>query len=320
MMHRNEYTRRPATYPPLEVLIWFWNKVVLPALRYVINSTSREPFYEFSVEEYIRKRAGKTSSKDDSLYSGYSKQVDPHTFFQLQKRMRAILDSYDDSQQMDRFKSFFLVVECKGFKLNVISNNGNTVMKNLHHTVPQMDWDYVLDRTNGEVHMDVGFTYHPQRSSVHEEDKDKAGITGLWRMGFLEESFAKAGFTAGKAHHLNTLATFGALQAEMTLERSRRTHILHRSAYNLVYEAVRKKDNSPWFCSDGDAYNLNETFVTACEEKSKQYSNRGSRSYGVRDEYRVSGEAAIWILASGEEVVSEFTWYLAAANLTMFSA
>ncbi|KAF8909045.1 hypothetical protein CPB84DRAFT_1744121 [Gymnopilus junonius] len=116
-----------------------------------------------------------------------------------------------------------------------------------------------------------------------------SGITGLWRMDYLEESFAKSGFKAGNAHHLNTLPAFGALQ----------THILHQSAYNLVYEAVRKKDNSPWFCGDGDAYNLNETFLSACEEKLKQYSNRGSRSYGVRDEYRLdhfnSSEGVLWI-------------------------
>jgi hypothetical protein len=207
---------------------------------------------------------------------------------------------------MDRFKSFFFVVECKGFKLNVISNRGNTVMKSLQHNVPQMAWDYVLDRRNGEVHMDVGFTYHPQRATEKEDDKDKSGVTGLWRMGYLEESFSKGGYKAGTTHHINTLAGFGALQAEMTLERSRRVHIMHRSAYNLIYEAVRKKDNDPWFCGDADAYNLTKTFLSACEEKSNQYSNRGSRSYGVRDEYRVSGQAAINILGSSEDVVSPF--------------
>ncbi|KAF8188748.1 hypothetical protein BJ912DRAFT_814135, partial [Pholiota molesta] len=257
-----------------------------------------------TVEEYIRKRAGKKAGKNDSLYSGFSKQVDPNTFDALQKKMRDILDSFDDTQKMDRFKSFFFVVECKGFKLNVISHNGPSVMNNLKHNVPQMDWDYVLDRRNGEVHMDVGFTYQPQRRKM--DDSTTSGLTGLWRMDYLEESFAKAGFKAGNAHHLNTLPCFGALQAEMTVERSRRTHILHRSAYNLVYEAVRKKDNLPWFCGDGDAYNLNEAFLTACEEKHKQYSNRGERSYGVRDEYRVSGMAAIEILESAQDVLERF--------------
>ena len=302
MIHRQEYTGRRATYLPLEILVWFWNRVVLPALRFVIDSTSREPFYEFSVNEYSRKRAGKKAAGDDSLYSGFSKQVDPITFLRLQHKMRDILEEASNVQQMDRFKSFFFVVECKGFKLNVISNKGETVMKSLKHNVPQMDWGYVLDRTNGEVHMDVGFTYHPQRAKV--EDKDKSGVTGLWRMGYLEESFAKGGYKAGTAHPINTLAGFGALQAEMTRERSQRVHITHRSAYNVVYEAVRKKDNEPWFCGDADAYNLGETFLSACDEKSKQYSNRGSRSYGVRDEYRVSGQAAIDILGSSEDVVS----------------
>jgi hypothetical protein len=307
MMHRQEYTGRQATYLPLEILVWFWNMVVLPALRSVIDSTSREPFYEFSVKEYTRKRAGKKASGEDSLYSGFSKQVDPITFARLQHKMREILDESSNTQQMDRFKSFFFVVECKGFKLNVISNKGENVMTHLKHNVPQMDWDYVLDRRNGEVHMDVGFTYHPQRAKVEKGmEKEKSGVTGLWRMGYLEESFSKGGYKAGTAHHINTLAGYGALQAEMTRERSQRVHITHRSAYNVIYEAVRKKDNDPWFCGDGDAYNLTETFLSACEEKYKQYSNRGSRSYGVRDEYRVSGQAAIDILRSSEDVVSPF--------------
>ncbi|KAF8147280.1 hypothetical protein BJ912DRAFT_1072203 [Pholiota molesta] len=165
--------------------------------------------------------------------------------------MRDILDSFDDTQKMDRFKSFFFVVECKGFKLNVISHNGPSVMNNLKHNVPQMDWDYVS-------------TAETRRKM---DDSTTSGLTGLWRMDYLEESFAKAGFKAGNAHHLNTLPCFGALQAEMTVERSRRTHILHGSAYNLVYGGCRKKDNLPWFCGDGDAYNLNEAFLTACEEK-----------------------------------------------------
>jgi len=178
------------------------------------------------------------------------------------------------------------------------------VMKSLKHNVPQMAWDYVLDRRNGEVHLDVGFTYHPRRAKEEEEDdKDKSGVTGLWRMGYLEESFSKGGYKAGTAHHINTLAGFGALQAEMTRERSQRVHIMLRSAYNLSYEPVRKKDNDPWFCGDADAYNLTETFFSACEEKSKQYSNRGSRSYGVRDEYRVSGQAAVDILGSSDDVI-----------------
>ncbi|KAF8148096.1 hypothetical protein BJ912DRAFT_938529, partial [Pholiota molesta] len=292
MIHRNEYTGRRQTDLPMEVLIWFWNNVVLPALHTVVNLTSRDPFYEYTVEEYIRKRAGKKAGKNDSLYSGFSKQVDPNTFDALQKKMRDILDSFDDTQKMDRFKSFFFVVECKGFKLNVISHNGPSVMNNLKHNVPQMDWDYVLDRRNGEVHMDVGFTYQPQRRKM--DDSTTSGLTGLWRMDYLEESFAKAGFKAGNAHHLNTLPCFGALQAEMTVERSRRTHILHRSAYNLVYEAVRKKDNLPWFCGDGDAYNLNEAFLTACEEKHKQYSNREIHIIFKLERFNTS-EGVLWI-------------------------
>ena len=121
----------------------------------------------------------------------------------------------------------------------------------------------------------------------------------------MEESFAKGGgYKTGTAHPINTLAGFSALQAEMTCERSQRVHITHHSAYNVIYKMVRKKDNEPWFCGDADAYNLGETFLSACNEKFKQYSNHRSRSYGVKDKYKVSRQAAIDILGFSEEVVS----------------
>ena len=139
MIHRQKYTERQATYLPLEILVWFWNMVVLSALQFVIDSTSRELFYEFSVNEYTRKWAGKKVAGDNSLYSGFSKQVDPITFVRLQHKMRDILEEASNTHQINHFKSFFFVIECKRFKLNVISNKGEMVMKSLKHNVPQMD-------------------------------------------------------------------------------------------------------------------------------------------------------------------------------------
>lgn len=302
MMHSNEYTKRKMTMIPLEVLLLFWDKVVLNALQDVVGHTVLSPFYEYSIEDYLRKQAGRTGKSDRSFYLGHSKQIEPSMFFSLQERMKEILADHSDQQLMNRFKSFFFVFECKGFKLNVISTDGKNVLETLKHSVPQMAWDYVLDRGNGEAHFDIAFTYQPKVKE--ESENETSGITGLWRLDYLEESFGKGGYRSGTSHPLNTLRGYGAIQAEMTLERSRRTHVGFRSSYNTVYEVTRKKDNDPWFCGDGDAYHLNETFMKACEEKKKQYEGRGSRSYGVRDEYRVSGVAAVEILNNSDKVVS----------------
>jgi hypothetical protein len=301
MMHRHEYTGRRATIIPIAVLLLFWDRVVLKALQDVVHQTMVEPFYEFSVDEYLRKSSGKRGSKD-SLYSGHCKQIDPNTFLSLQTRMMEIISDHDDTGLMDRFKSFFFVFECKGFKLNVISRDGGSVLDMLKLTVPQMSWDYALKRKNGEMYLDIAFTHQPIRKFKNHDD-NKSGVLGLWKLDYLENSFGKGGYRAGTTHNINTLSRFGAIQAEMTLERSRRTHVGFRSSYNLLYEAVRKKDNDPWFCGDGDAYNLNEDFIKACDEKKKQYSRRGGRSYGVRDEYRVSGVAAKEILSNSKDVV-----------------
>ena len=78
------------------------------------------------------------------------------------RRYKSSCVYYGHSKHVDAKTVFFFVVEFKGFKLNVISDKGDMVMRHLKHKVPQMDWDFVLKRDNGgALHMNVGFTYHP---------------------------------------------------------------------------------------------------------------------------------------------------------------
>lgn len=301
MIHQHEYTKRHMALIPLEVQALFWDKVLLPALHHVVQSTSTEPFYEFTIEKNIRKGPGR-KKPTANLYHGISRIIPPQYFTLIQEKMKDILKLTLDSSLSDRFISFFFIVECNGFKLNVISHNGARAMPELERLLPGLDFEYMLNRENGELHVDVGFCYQPKLTS--DAPSGKKGVVGLWRLDALEESFSAGGYLSGKVHHVNTLSRYGGIQAEMSLERSRRTHVAFRSSYNLQYEAVRKKDNDPFLCGDGDAYEYNLAFQTACKERVKQYGDRGDRNYGVRDEYRVSGKAAVWLLNHAEEVVS----------------
>ncbi|KAF9230496.1 hypothetical protein BU15DRAFT_83560 [Melanogaster broomeanus] len=92
----------------------------------------------------------------------------------------------------------------------------------------------------------------------------------------------------------------------MSQERTRQTHICFRSAYNLAYEVVRPNDNSPTFVLDSDAYACNPQYMQECNFAIEMYEGKAKeRSYGVRDEYRLSGFAAIEVLDNLEALVCE---------------
>jgi hypothetical protein len=220
--------------------------------------------------------------------------------------IKQLLETHPNQELAGRFKSFFFVFECKGFKLSAIDTDGEKVKQLLKSGLPQMDWNYAFDRNNGELYLDVGFTYSPSRlqNGNHNSDNtDQSGVTGIWRLDYLEESFGKGGFKAGTVHHINTLDRYGAIQAEMGAERSRRAHVTYRCSYNVQYEAVRKRDNNPWFCEDSDAYKLSQTFLAACKGRKDQYEGRDNRTYSPRDEHRASGQAAMSLLDSKNEIV-----------------
>ena len=91
----------------------------------------------------------------------------------------------------------------------------------------------------------------------------------------------------------------------MEAERMRRTHIIFRSAYNLLYEPTRRHDNQPFFAEDGDAYLLSARWVQACQVREKMYGGPvQGRCYGVRDEYRVTGLAVKTVLREAKDLVS----------------
>ncbi|KAI5985909.1 hypothetical protein F5J12DRAFT_728958, partial [Pisolithus orientalis] len=203
---------------------------------------------------------------------------------QIQKSMEAIIR--EDPSRFANYGSFFFVLECKGIKLwtkTTLSGAVQTPVQALLHGLPALDWSHMVDRANGELLVDLGISIHP---TCDEK------LVGLWRLDALEASFGAGGYLRGNAHHTCMLGRYGGIQAEMSQERARQTHIAFRSAYNLAYEVIRPNDNSPTFVMDKDAYALNNDFIGECMQAINMYSGDAKkRSYGVRDEYRMSGAA-----------------------------
>lgn len=141
----------------------------------------------------------------------------------------------------------------------------------------------MADRDNGEFLLDIAVTIHPE----HDEH-----LVGLWKLDSLEASFGAGGYKRGEIHHLNTLNLYGGLQAEAREAHRRRTHVLFRSAYCLVYETTRKFDNCRNLFSGKDAYHMSQRFVSDMENVLKILQNEApTKGYGVRDEIRLGCQA-----------------------------
>ena len=185
----------------------------------------------------------------------------------------------------------------KGIKLLTKDGQGGEYISPevaLRNNLSCLSWDHMLDRNHGELLVDVGISFTP---------KSKDPVIGLWRLDSLEESYAAAGFNLGTVHHHCMLYRYGALQAEMPEDRALQTHVAFRNTYNIYYEAVRPNNNKPTFGTDSDAYNLTSTYHKECSSTIKILGKAKGKTYGVRDEYRVSGQAAQVLLREALPVV-----------------
>jgi len=280
MIHRDEMTHRRANRIPKEVLDFFWEHVILPAIAQHADIGSA-PYVALTLDE-VRFKARKGNSKK----AGRPKAV-PFTMESLSKIKTTMEDIIrNDPSRYANYGSFFFILDCKGIKLwaktSVLNEDANLI-KVLQNGIPALDWLYMADRNHGELLVDLGIGIHPV--------SDKK-LVGLWRLDALEASFGAGGFLRGNVHHTCTLGRYGGIQAEMSQERMRQTHVAFRSAYNLSYEVVRPNDNLPTFVMDKDAYALNDNFMQECAKAMSIYSGKAKhRSYGVRDEYRMGGIA-----------------------------
>ena len=307
MIHRDEMTHRRASRIPKEVLDFFWKHLLLPAINQN-TELANAPYMALTLEE-VQFKARKGKSKK----AGRPKAV-PFTMDKLD-RVRSTMEDIiqKDPERYANYGSFFFVLDCKGIKLwtKMPLSEDISLTKVLRHNIPALDWSYMVDRSHGELLVDLGIGVHPAGNCK---------LVGLWRLDALEASFGAGGFLRGNIHHTCTLGRYGGIQAEMSQERARQTHIAFRSAYNLSYEVVRPNDNRPTFVMDRDAYALNSDFMQECTQAMNMYSGEAkNRSYGVRDEYRMSGVAMEQVLANLPDKVSCCDSYVQPFFITCFA-
>jgi hypothetical protein len=287
LKHDDAISGKRVTIIPNEVEDIFWDRVLLPAIGDCAE-ISWQAYLKQSLNEarYKNKRGpGATGGRGTPKIIPLSND----DFLDVQERMK---DRIKDGQmELSMFGSAFFVLEGKGIKL--ITKDGQrgrfqgpeeALLRNL----PDLDWHHMMNRNHGELLVDVGVSFTPRTSDVP--------VVGLWRLDALEASFGAGGYNRGQLHHHNTLSRYGALQAEMQRERSQQTHVGFRSAYNLYYEAVRTTNNQVSFALDSDAYRASSNYMTECFNIERVLTGSKDKTYGVRDEYRTSGQAARIIL------------------------
>jgi hypothetical protein len=295
-MHKHPQTLRQEKIIPPEVQTHFLEKVLFKALCFCSPIGSRE--YQWStVKDYKRKGGDKTYSLGRGMLGP------------LIARMREIISKgcHTPSKLLSRYGSFFFVLDVRGIKTATMEDperkterfgqmhRVKTAWENLVEQYSMLDWNVMLDRTRGELYVDVGVSYHAEAQRP---------MVGLWRLPHLTESYLYGGMSipdSCRGLKLNLLDNYGSVQAEMPGKRKDTTHIVFRSSYQLLYEIFRTNRNElRAVCFESDAYNANPKFLKDCGGLVEAYERAMGKSFGVRDEWRMSGVAARDIL-NGEE-------------------
>ncbi|KAG1859400.1 hypothetical protein C8R48DRAFT_673944 [Suillus tomentosus] len=206
-------------------------------------------------------------------------------FGDVQDHMEAHI--HNGEGELSMYESSFFILEGKRIKL--LTKDGQRGRfsgpeEALLHNLPDLNWEYMMNRRHGELLVDIGISFTPHSPEVP--------VIGLWRLDALEASFGAGGYKWGEMHHHNMLSRYGTFLVEMQQERSQQTHIAFRSTYNLYYESIQTNNNQVNFASDSDTYRISPSYMAECFDVMKVVDGYKEKIYGVRDEYRVSGHAA----------------------------
>lgn len=302
MKHQNPQTKRNTNVIPWEIHSVFLDRIVYPAIRGA-EGKERDAYNNYCSEEWRWKAAL------SSNYSGKRKTATVRDVEELQRAMRIILSDLcrQDSEgyMFEAFKSFFFVMEAKGIKAMthfVIGTDLPDPYQQLQAQFPFLNFDKLQKRENGQIIMDLGMGFHPNRP-----EPGMAPVVGMWEMEYLIESYGAAGMNKPSLYPTNTMPAYGGCQSEMGRLRASLVQLVFRSTYNLAYEAVRRiRGGHDSFCEDSDAYQVNHKFKKSIEDYSKmmQGAQLKDHSHGCREELRGSGAAIVEILQNAGKLVS----------------
>ncbi len=289
MIHKPQKGQRYATLlPPCVQDLWF-DKVVIPSCTAVLKDFPGLSEYLPPSLQDMRKRL---DYKQKSIFIANPKKI----MDEIQSRIR------EGGKLLSCFGSLFLVADGRGMKFatkQCITQSSEDAahpsFEQIKHSFPELDWERMLDRSYGELYLDIGISYHTD---------NRQPLTGLWRTPCLQKSFEALGNRSPTIHPLGTLALYGGLKAEMKSKSKRDNHVVSRISYCLAFETIRKPGTQEYLCSNKDIVERSPKFLDSIRNWSELFSSAQLRSYGVRDEIRGLAPLILDFLPTSIEKVS----------------
>jgi len=289
MIHRRKGSSRYATFIPQVVKDLWYDKVIISACNSVFGAIPGYSEYLPASLQHIR-----------HLSDYKAKSFLVNSSAKVVTEMQALIQQ--DADLLACFGSFFIVADGRGMKIATKQcippdsrENQPPTFDLIKAQFPDLDWERMLDRTFGELFLDVGISYHAQSS---------VPLTGLWRLPHLKASFNHLGSKAPTVHHFGTLAHYGGLKSEMKASCKVETHVVSRLSYCLAFETVRAPGTDEYLCSDKEIIERSARFKSACSKWMNLFSSGESRPYGVRDEIRGLGPSILRFLPKAVEKVT----------------
>jgi hypothetical protein len=297
MVHKPDKARRYATLLPLCVQDLWYDKVIIPSCCETLKSyTGLSEYLPPSLQDLRNRLQFKQKSVIILDPSGVMKEV--------KKRID------EGGKLLSCFGSFFVVADGRGMKVATKQcipppasgeAHPTVTFDQIKHSLPDLSWDRMQDRTYGELYLDIGISYHCNSQEP---------LTGLWRIPCLKKSFTKMGSLSPKVHPLGTLAFYGGLKAEMSSKSKQDKHIISRISYCLAFETIRSPGTAEYLCSNKDIVERTPKFLDSVRKWSELFLSAQSRPFGVRDEIRGLASTVISFLPVSFEKVafSSYSW------------
>jgi hypothetical protein len=300
MTHRHPLTHFSDTLIPKHIQNILWDRVILPSIRLILPETAAVYFPLDREHLRFKQGLGKAGASRAPLHALQGFHM-TEVVKEMKKSVRRAhlcccnanfryLKIREGGDSLAHFGSFFFVVQIKGSKRlthsqeETLDISAKEAFNNFQRSFPGLDWNYMNLPKNGQLLCDAGITIQP--------DNPEEELVGLWRLDSLEASYGAGGYLMGQIHTLNTLSMYGGMQAESPSWRSKETHIRFRSSYNLAYEATRQHDNSCDLFQEKEVFNRGPWFQHQINSVKEIYEEKAClQSYGVRDEFRISGLA-----------------------------
>ena len=287
MKHKDPLTGKRATLIPWEIQTVWLTQVVYPAVLRG-EDPSAMPYKDYTLDQWRWKTQGAVKMVP----------ISEHNLLLMQHRMLEIIQE-DESEDLHRFASFFFVMDGRAMKESTMVDitTGENPFTMLCERYPQLHWEHMMKRENGQLLLDIGMAYNM-------DSNDNGPLVALWDLPKLRYSYAACGMKVPTIHHTNTLAHYGGMQSEMILDRERITQLCFRLSYGLYYQPVRSgRGGDIKFCNDSDAYQTNSDFRKSIRGHIRMLRGSKTKSFGVREELRGSGPAIKEILTDVQGLV-----------------